>query len=197
MCAIGNIILIALGANLPSSLGFPAQTVAASIRRFSAEGLSVRAVSRFYRSPAFPAESGPDYINACARIEAPGMGPGAVLEALHRVEADIGRVRDRRWQARGIDLDLIAYGQTVLPDAATWQRWAELPLERQMQEAPGQPIVPHPRMQDRAFVLIPLAEIAPDWRHPVLGQTVTELAERLPEAEKQALLPLDAPFGED
>ncbi len=197
MCAIGNINLIALGANLPSSLGFPARTLSAALERLPAEGLFPQAVSRFYRSPAFPAGSGPDYVNACARIDAPGLSAAAVLQALHRIEADFGRTRDRRWQARGIDLDLIAFGQEVLPGPQAWRRWADLPLERQMQEAPEQPIVPHPRMQDRAFVLIPLAEIAPGWRHPILGQSVAEMVKALPMAEKQALLPLDAPFGED
>ncbi|MFT3690551.1 2-amino-4-hydroxy-6-hydroxymethyldihydropteridine diphosphokinase [Paenirhodobacter sp.] len=194
---MGNIILIALGANLPSSFGFPARTIAAALERLSAEGLSVLAASRFYRSPAFPAGSGPDYVNACARIAAPGMAAGAVLDALHRVEGDFGRVRSGRWQARGIDLDLIAFGQEVLPGPEGWRHWAALPPERQLQEAPQQPIVPHPRMHERGFVLIPLAEIAPGWRHPVLGQTVAELADMLPEAEKRALVPLDAPFSED
>lgn len=197
MCGIGNIILIALGSNIPSASGAPARTLAAALQRLPAEGLTVRAVSRFYRSPAFPAGSGPDYINACARLEAPGMAPEAVLAALHQVEAGLGRERSLRWGARGIDLDLIAHGARILPDAAGWRRWAELPLEAQMREAPGHPVLPHPRLQDRAFVLIPLAEIAPGWRHPALGQSVAELANALPEGEKAALVPLRTPFGED
>ena len=107
--------LIALGANLPSEVGSPAQTLVAALARLGGQGLSLRAVSRFYRSPAFPAGSGPDYVNAAA-VVAGEMAPEAALEALHRVEESLGRVRSRRWEARKIDLDLIAAGAAVLPD---------------------------------------------------------------------------------
>lgn len=186
---IGNIFLIALGANLDSEVGSPQATLRAALERMPAEGLAVKALSRFFRSPAFPAGSGPDYINACAVLSGP-MAPADCLAALHRIEAGLGRERHARWAARGIDLDLIAAGAAILPDPETHAAWRDLPLERQQREAPDGLIVPHPRMQDRAFVLIPLAEIAPDWRHPVLGKTVATLCEALPAAEKAALSPI-------
>ncbi|RWR19857.1 2-amino-4-hydroxy-6-hydroxymethyldihydropteridine diphosphokinase [Sinirhodobacter populi] len=193
-----NMFLIALGANLSSDAGAPAQTLTAALSRLDDDGFTLSAVSRFYRSPAFPAGSGPDYVNACAALKAaPGLTPETVLAALHRVEDGLGRVRTERWQARRIDLDLIAAGDTLLPDAETHRSWRDLPLARQMREVPAMPIVPHPRLQDRAFVLIPLAEIAPHWRHPVIGKTVQEMLDALPEDEKAALTPLSAPFGED
>ena len=188
--------LIALGANLPSEVGSPAQTLVAALARLGGQGLSLRAVSRFYRSPAFPAGSGPDYVNAAA-VVAGEMAPEAALEALHRVEESLGRVRSRRWEARKIDLDLIAAGAAVLPDRETFDAWRALPLEAQMREAPGRLVLPHPRLAERAFVLIPLAEIAPGWRHPVTGETVAAMAKRLPEAEKAALHPFEAPFAAD
>jgi len=151
-------------------------------------------VSRFYGSPAFPPGNGPDYVNACAVVQA-DMSASEVLAALHRVEAQLGRARKERWAARVIDLDLIAAGETVLPDPGTHAAWRELPLEEQMKLAPEGPVVPHPRMHERAFVLIPLAEIAPSWRHPLLGRTVAELAAALPEAEKAALTPFHAAFA--
>lgn len=190
--------LIALGSNLRSIIGSPAQTILRALERLSANGLAVLATSRLYRSPAFPAGSGPDYINGCARLRgAPGQGPEEVLAILHRVEADLGRERAGRWGARPIDLDLIAMGDAVLPDAQTHRLWRDLPVARQMSETPDRAIVPHPRMQDRAFVLIPLAEIAPQWHHPLLEKTVIRMRDDLPEAEKAALVPIDAPFDED
>ncbi|RLL64117.1 2-amino-4-hydroxy-6-hydroxymethyldihydropteridine diphosphokinase [Paenirhodobacter hankyongi] len=188
--------LIALGANLPSAVGLPAQTLAAALEKMAEQGLALIAVSRFYRSPAFPAGSGPDYVNACAVLAAEAT-PGAVLARLHAIEEELGRIRTERWQARKIDLDLIAAGHMVLPDAEAQAAWRALPLERQMRETPAELILPHPRLQDRGFVLIPLAEIAPGWRHPATGRTVTEMAAALPEAEKAALVPLEPAGASD
>jgi len=185
-----NIFLIALGANLPSAAGQPAQTLIAALEMMAEQGLALVAVSRFYRSPAFPAGSGPDYVNACAMLRAEAT-PAQVLARLHAIEEELGRVRTERWQARKIDLDLIAAGQTLLPDAPLQAAWRALPLERQMRETPAELILPHPRLQDRGFVLIPLAEIAPGWRHPATGESVAEMAAALPEAEKAALVPLE------
>lgn len=187
-------ILIALGANLHSSAGTPAQTLVKALGLLGAAGLRLRALSRFYRSPAFPAGSGPDYVNACAALASP-LPPEAVLAHLHGIEAELGRSRNRRWEARGIDLDLLAVGKAIRPDGATEARWRSLPLAQQMHTAPGQLILPHPRLTERAFVLIPLAEIAPRWRHPATGETVREMVARLPAAEKAALVPFSAPFG--
>lgn len=191
MIANSNICLIALGANLSSEAGLPHETVSRALTLFKDQGLSLRSVSRFYRSPAFPPGSGPDYVNGCATVQS-GLSPDDVLVALHRIETMLGRERHTRWGARGIDLDLIGYGSTILPDIGFQTKWRNLPLARQMTEAPDRLILPHPRLQDRAFVLIPLAEIAPSWRHPVLGLSVREMLDRLPQGEKDALVPISA-----
>ena len=188
-----GIILIGIGANLHTSVGNPARTLVVALGLLAKEGLGLRAVSRFYRSPAFPAGSGPDYVNACAVLSGPN-DPETVLAALHRVEARLGRQRSARWAARGIDLDLLALGEAILPDAQTQAHWRNLPFARQMTETPERLILPHPRLTDRAFVLIPLAEIAPAWRHPTTGETVAEMANRLDAGQKAGLEPLSQPF---
>ncbi|MCB2127516.1 MAG: 2-amino-4-hydroxy-6-hydroxymethyldihydropteridine diphosphokinase [Rhodobacteraceae bacterium] len=150
---------------------------------------TVVAFSRLFASPAFPAGIGPDFINACAIVRT-GLDAGAVLVALHRIEARYGRQRDRRWGARTLDLDLVAIEGEMHPDAQTLGRWMDLAPDRQSSEAPAQLILPHPRLQDRAFVLIPLSEIAPDWRHPITGRTVSEMIAGLSSADKAGILPV-------
>lgn len=171
-------ILIALGGNLHSDAGSPDQTLRAAITRLQEEGAEIRKVSRFYATPCFPAGAGPDYVNAAAEIGVTAP-PSEALALLHRVEAAFGRARDRRWGQRTLDLDLLAAGDSVLPDAATQARWRDLPLDTQMQEAPGDLILPHPRIQDRAFVLVPLADVAPNWVHPLLGLSVIQMRDAL------------------
>ena len=181
--------MVALGGNQNSPAGDPKSTIQAALNALGDSPLRVEKTSRLYESPCFPAGAGPDYVNAASLLSAE-VNPQDVLDILHAIEADFGRLRQQRWGQRSLDLDLIAYGDAVLPDLAGYQRWYDLPLERQKTDAPDQLILPHPRLQDRAFVLIPLAEIAPDWVHPVLGRSVAEMADALPEADKSALRPL-------
>lgn len=188
--------LIALGANLPRDGASPAQTLLEAVAALPAEGLHLHALSRFYRTPAYPPGSGPDFVNACAAVRA-ALPPEAVLAALHRIEAALGRTRQTRWEARKIDLDLLAAGDRVLPDATTEAAWRTLQPGRQQTETPATLIVPHPRLAERGFVLIPLADIAPGWRHPATGQSVAQMLNALPEAEKAGISPVFTPLSHE
>ena len=182
-------LLIALGSNLPAGDDPPSLTLRKAIKMLPSEGIDVIAESQFFQTPCFPEGAGPDYVNAAllCRTE---RSPEEILQSLHKVERAFGRVRSSRWVGRTLDLDIIAVDNHVLPDRATVQHWIDLPISAQMEAAPEQLILPHPRMQDRAFVLVPLCEVAPGWKHPVLGKTIAELCEELPETARNEVVPL-------
>ncbi len=99
----------------------------------------------------------------------------------------MGRIREKRWGQRTLDLDLIASADMVLPDFETHRFWRTLPPEDQLKKTPDQLILPHPRLQDRAFVIVPLAEIAPNWAHPVLDLSIMQMLEALPQEDRDAV----------
>ncbi len=181
--------LIALGGNLPSTAGPPERTLRAALAMLGTSGCDVASVSRLYHTPCFPPGAGPDYVNAAAHLDFDGTAAD-LLAVLHRVEAEFGRERVQRWGRRTLDLDLIAAGGRVLPDLQGFTRWQRLPPKDQTRATPDRLILPHPRMQDRAFVLVPLADIAPDWRHPVLDLTVREMLAALPALARSEVIAL-------
>ena len=181
--------LIALGSNLSSEAGGPKEALTFALQSLSEKGLQLKRVSRFFATPCFPAGTGPDYVNAAAVVHA-DMAPDELLTALHEIEAALDRRRENRWGARTLDLDLLAASDTVLPDPDTFAAWRDLPLADQQTRAPDTLILPHPRIQDRAFVLVPLCDVAPDWRHPVLDRTARQLCDALPSAQIAEVRPL-------
>ncbi|PKU23097.1 2-amino-4-hydroxy-6-hydroxymethyldihydropteridine diphosphokinase [Telmatospirillum siberiense] len=147
-----NLILIGLGANLPSSAGSPRQTLEAALDHLAAQGVRVTRRSRFWRTRPVPISDQPWFVNAVAAVET-NLSAAALLDLLHATEAAFGRMRTVVNAARVLDLDLLAYGTQVMDDQP-------------------RPLVPHPRMSGRAFVLLPLRDIAPGWVHPVSGESL-------------------------
>lgn len=150
---------VALGANL----GDPSATFEAAIEQMAARIGRVVARSSWHRTPALvhpddPVREHPPYLNGVVLIDT-GLAAADVLATLHAIERPLGRNRAREtrpWQPRAIDLDLIA-------------------LNGEVGDGQDGPILPHPRMHERAFVLAPLVELWPEWRHPRLGRTAAEL----------------------
>ena len=182
--------LVALGANLPHDGQPPEVAVAAAITVLAEQtGQTVQA-SRLYRTPAFPPGAGPEFVNAAVALDWEGT-PETLLALLHEIEASFGRTREARWEARLMDLDLIALADSVMPDVQTQSCWAALPSDRAAVEIPQQLILPHPRLADRSFVLVPLADVAPDWRHPVTGRSVMQMLGDRPPEERAAIRAMD------
>lgn len=182
--------LIALGANLPHEGAAPSITLKHALDALAQATSMPVVTSRMYRTPCFPKGAGPDYVNAAAVLSVPADWDAPhLLARLHGIEQDHGRTRDTRWGMRTLDLDLIAMGDAVLPDRATWAQWRDLPPAEQARTAPDTLVLPHPRLQDRAFVLVPLADVAPDWRHPITGRSVTEMRDALPAADRAEVVP--------
>jgi 2-amino-4-hydroxy-6-hydroxymethyldihydropteridine diphosphokinase len=153
-------LLVALGANLSNSaIGSPLDACEKALDCLTQRGVAVIKRSRWYRSAPVPRSDQPDYINGVALVSS-ALAPVDLLSLLHDIEAELGRKRERVNEAREIDLDLLCHGDQVIG-------WPVSPVC-----ANNGLILPHPRLHDRAFVLLPLRDVAPDWRHPVSGQGV-------------------------
>ncbi|MBV1868228.1 MAG: 2-amino-4-hydroxy-6-hydroxymethyldihydropteridine diphosphokinase [Marinosulfonomonas sp.] len=181
-----NCVILGLGGNISSDVGRVATTIGCAADDLSAAGVEILSKSKIYETPCFPAGAGPDFVNAALLCKT-RLDPQALLDLIHATETKYGRNRNARWAARTLDVDIIAIDDCVLPDVGVFQAWFGLPLDRQKSETPDQLIVPHPRLQDRAFVLVPMADVAPDWRHPILGFSVRELLKQLPEPDLAAI----------
>lgn len=162
------VILIALGANLPSRAGAPEQTLRASLVALSEKGVRAISASRIFVTPAWPDPNDSPFANAVARVKT-ALNPAGLMSELLRIEKAFGRTRERANAPRTLDLDLIDYDGRIEEGPVT---------------------LPHPRIAERGFVLLPLADVAPGWRHPVSGETVEALIAALPEAERAAIRPI-------
>ncbi len=142
-------VLLGLGGNL----GDPVATIGAALRRLEAEGVRITRRSRSYRTAPWGVTDQPDFVNICVAAET-DLSPRALLELVQAVETALGRERTIRWGPRMIDIDILAYGD---------ERVDEPDLT-----------IPHPRLTERAFVLVPLLDIAPE--RVIAGRTVRDWA---------------------
>lgn len=181
-----NVHLMALGSNATEDISSCVLLLKEALQRIKAAGAGAPRSGSIWRTPAYPAGAGPDFANACAVLEN-DLSPRAMLDLLHKVEAAMGRIRRERWGQRVIDLDLLATDGQVLPDRDTVSRWMALPPEDQRRLAPDGLVLPHPRLHERGFVLVPLAEVAPDWCHPLTGKSVRAMLAALDPAETAAI----------
>ena len=150
-----NAIIVALGSNLEGAYASLEALLDAALDQFEAAGLHIVARSTWWKSAAWPDPTGPEYRNGVVIVET-ALDPRETLDALRRIERGFGRERGEANASRTLDLDLIAYGRAEI-------------------DMPGL-VIPHPRAQQRLFVIGPLAEVLPAWRHPTLGETAESLA---------------------
>lgn len=158
-------IIVGVGSNLPApGYGSAQETGAAALVELGRRGVAIVAQSQWYDTAPVPLSDQPWYANAVAAV-ATDAGPHGLLAILQEIESAFGRTRSVPNAARTLDLDLIAYHDAVIDDGAHL-------------------VVPHPRMHERAFVLLPLAEIAPGWRHPVTGLSVAAMIAAMPPGQR-------------
>lgn len=153
--SLDDAAVVALGSNLAFEGAPPEQVLEMALARFPEQGLDIVKLSGWWRSAAWPDPSAPAFLNGVALVRT-ALGAREVLEALLRIERSFGRDRSVPNAPRTLDLDLIAHGRTVIDE-------------------PGL-VLPHPRAAERRFVMGPLAEIVPEWRHPLLERSAAELA---------------------
>lgn len=151
-------IIIALGANLNSRYGSPEDTIERAKDALKSSGVAIRQSSRTWMTAPVPASDQPWYRNAVISVDT-GLRPRALMALLLDIESSFGRIRGERNAPRVIDLDLIAYYDVIIEEEGLQ--------------------IPHPRMEDRAFVLVPMQEILPNWRHPVLDLSVSDMVGNL------------------
>jgi len=165
-----KMILVALGSNVPGTWGSPRETVQQAMAELNRPPLRLVKASRLIRTAPMGRHDQPDFINAIAII-ATGLEAPELLARLHDIELQADRRRSLRWGPRTLDLDLLDHDGRIISEADG------------IRTLHGPMVLPHPGIDSRAFVLGPIAEIAPDWRHPLTGKTAAEMLAELGEGD--------------
>ncbi len=161
-------ILIGLGSNLTTQKYVSSKYVLeAALEAFSKYNIFIVTKSKFYETEPIPKSDQPWFVNAVVSVKT-GHNALELLNILHEIEQSLGRVRRDKWEARVIDLDLLCYDEQIYPNLAEWRIASKTPLQ-------DKPVIPHARLHERNFVLIPIIDISRDWIHPVLNKNVLNL----------------------
>ena len=163
-------VVVGLGANSPGAWGTPAETIAQALGEIERLNIAVLAVSPLYETAAVGNARQPPYVNAVALLDT-SLSPDALLRVLKEIERRSGRRGGRPWGPRSLDIDIVDYRGLV-----THWRGGRPDFER---AGPRPLVLPHPLAHQRPFVLRPLLDIAPNWRHPALGLSARELWRRV------------------
>jgi 2-amino-4-hydroxy-6-hydroxymethyldihydropteridine diphosphokinase len=167
-------LLLALGGNLEGRWGCPYETLRRACRELEGAGLHIEAASHIYETDPVGAGRQPPYLNAVIVVRG-NIGPSDLLRLVKRIERCAGRTSTPPMQARPLDIDVLDLGGRRLNWPQTGRRLR------------GRLILPHPLLHTRAFVLVPLAEVASRWSHPVLGRRARTLLERLPPRNRRGV----------
>lgn len=167
-------VILAFGANLPNGQMPPRKTIQRALADLAAKGVDALRISPWYETKPVPATGQPNFLNMVA-VGTTRLAPDELMARCSEIELVYGRERGAdavRWDARTLDIDILAYGDVVLPSMHLWHNEAAI---RGSASAPASLTIPHPRLHQRAFVLVPLADVAATWDHPVLGLSSQEL----------------------
>ena len=179
---------LALGSNLPHGGLQPLEVIQSAINALKVAGLGRVEVSGFYRTAPVPISDQPDFIN-CVIAGETTYSALEMLDICQSIELSHGRKRAVRWDARTLDIDIISFNHQVYPSLEEWRAIAD-----NMKVSTNMPdlVLPHPFMHKRAFVLRPLCDLAPDWRHPVIGISALDLLSDQDEQARKSIVPVEA-----
>ena len=163
-------VLLALGANVAGRWGSPRDSLERARSELQSHEVLITGVSNYYTTEPVSDAPQPRYLNAVVSAQT-HLAPGTLLRVLKHLERRAGRLTTRTWSQRPLDIDILDYGGRRMG-------WPVRRRER------GRLILPHPEMHARAFVLVPLRDVAPHWRHPVLGLQVNQLLAQLAPATR-------------
>ena len=178
-----NSYIIVLGSNLPSEFGSSAETLKKCVDELrSFQAIQSLSESKWYISPSLVDEREPRYVNVGVRFNT-NLKPKDLLLFTSDLEIKYGRKRQKRWEPRTCDIDILLCDQLILPSKLLFEKWLKLDFLGQIESVPNELILPHPRLQERTFFLKPLNDLQPDWTHPFLEMKAKEMLDSLPPNE--------------
>ena len=187
-----NKYVVVLGSNLPSKFGNSAETLKKCVDEIRSHP-SIKSLleSNWYISSSLIDEKEPRYVNVGIRFNT-NLNPIDLLNYTSGLEKRFGRKREKRWEPRTCDIDILLCNQLILPNKAHFQKWLKLDFSDQIKLSPNELILPHPRLQERTFFLKPLINLQPDWIHPFLGMKAKEMLDSLPPNELENIQEINA-----